>query len=332
MVVFYVDLVDKRIIAALSSNCRTSYRELSRQLGISSTSVQRRVTKLRDVGLISRPYVILSLAMLDAEYSFVQIETDGSEKDDVIIPQFGANPSVIDVARLGPRRMYAGAEVTGSVGLYELGKFFREFPSVQNVDIQFIHPVTPTPLQPHQKYVYLGQKATLAKQHLEILNHLIHDARMPATEIAKHTTYSSRRVQQIIQDLQSSGGFYFISFLKFSAAGYVPFWLNIDFDEKKISAHEVVGEVYERIPLEYWNAFLFSQQPRIMHFCTSKDIQSMVKITNSLKEEPFAERVESYVIQPQNHFVGPGYVRLAEMLGLQASNHIAEYHSSQIKK
>jgi DNA-binding Lrp family transcriptional regulator len=267
--------------------------------------------------------------MLDAEYCFVQIETDGFEKDNIIIPKFGANPSVLDVARLDSRRMYAGAEVTGSVGLYELGKFFREFSCVQNVDIQFIHPATPTPLQPHQKYVYLGKKVTLSKLHLEILKHLIHDARMPATEIAKQTTYSTRRVQQIIKDLQNSGGFYFISFLKFSAAGYVPFWLNIDFDEKKISAHEVVAEVYERIPLEYWNAFLFSQQPRIMHFCTTKDIQSMVNITNSMKDEPFAARVESYVIQPQHHFVGPGYIRLAEMLGLQASNHVAEYSNGQ---
>ena len=327
-----MDLVDKRIIAAFSSNCRTSYRSLSRQLKISSTSVQRRVTKLREVGLISRPYVLLSLAMLDAEYCYVQIETDGSEKDDIIIPQFGENPSVIDVARLDSRKVFAGAEVTGSVGLYELGRFFREFPCVQNVDIQFIHPVTPTPLQPHQKYVYLGKKVALSNHHLEILKHLIHDARMPATEIAKQTTYSTRRVQQIIQDLQSSGGFYFISFLKFSAAGYVPFWLNIYFDEKKISAHEVVGEVYERIPLEYWNAFLFSHQPRITHFCTAEDIQSMVNITNSMKEAPFAERVESHVLQPQHHFVGVGYIRLAEMLGLQASNHVAEYNTSQIEQ
>jgi hypothetical protein len=55
----------------------------------------------------------------------------------------------------------------------------------------------------------------------------------------------------------------------------------------------------------------------------------MVNITNSMKEAPFVERVESYVIQPQNHFVGPGYIRLAEMLGLQASNHVAEYNTSQ---
>ncbi|MHA2302201.1 MAG: AsnC family transcriptional regulator, partial [Candidatus Thorarchaeota archaeon] len=76
-------------MAALSSNCRTSYRNLSRQLGIASTSVQRRVAKLKDIGLLSRPYVILSLAMLDAEYCYVDIETDASEKDDDIIPQFG---------------------------------------------------------------------------------------------------------------------------------------------------------------------------------------------------------------------------------------------------
>jgi hypothetical protein len=65
-----------------------------------------------------------------------------------------------------------------------------------------------------------------------------------------------------------------------------------------------------------------------MHFWTAKGIQSVVETTIVVKDAPFAERVESYVIQPQTHFVEPGYIRLAEMLGMKVSNHCAEYYSS----
>ncbi|MGD9396660.1 MAG: Lrp/AsnC family transcriptional regulator [Candidatus Thorarchaeota archaeon] len=325
-----MDLIDKRIIAELASNCRLSYRHLGKMLDISATTVQRRVAKLRDIGLFSRPYVILSLAMLEAEYCWVDVETDASEKDETIITEFGVNPNVMAVARMGPRRFFIIAEVSGAAGLYELGKFFRGFPCVQDIMIQFIQPLSATPsvhLPFTQKYVYLGRKIDLTKHHLAILEHLIHDAKMPATEIAKLTPYSSRRAQKIIQELQTSGAFYFITFLRFSAASIVPFWLNIVFDENKVAPHEVVEWVQGKIPMEYWNAFLFSQEPRVLHFCTTKDIQTLAAITNTLKDAPFAKRVETYVLQPQSHFVGRGYIRLAEMLGMKVKNHVVEYYT-----
>jgi DNA-binding Lrp family transcriptional regulator len=324
-----MDLIDRRIIGELIGNCRVAYRQLGKKLELSPTSVQRRVTKLRESGIISRPYVFLSLAMLDAEWAFIEMWTDASEKDEAIIDQLGADPSVITVARIGPRRLLAGAWIRGSTGLYDIGKFFRRFPFVKDAEIQFMHPVTPSPLPSHERHVYLGRKVNFSNPQLTVLKHLIHDARKPATEIAAETSYSSRRVQQLIQELQTCGGLYFTCLLRFSAAGIIPFWIDIHFDEKKAAPHKVVKWVQEKVPKAYWNAFLFSNRPRVMHFCTTKDIQTVVEITNVVKDAPFAERVESVVMQPQNHFVGPGYIRLAEMLGMKVSNHGAEYYAEK---
>jgi DNA-binding Lrp family transcriptional regulator len=67
-----MDLIDKQIIFELFGNCRATYRSLSKKLGLSSTSIRKRVMKLRESGLISRGYVLLSLAMLDAEHCFAK--------------------------------------------------------------------------------------------------------------------------------------------------------------------------------------------------------------------------------------------------------------------
>ncbi|MFX1367856.1 MAG: Lrp/AsnC family transcriptional regulator, partial [Promethearchaeota archaeon] len=152
-----MDLIDRRIIAELIGNCRVAYRQLGEKLDLSATSVQRRVAKLRESGIISRPYVFLSLAMLDAEWAFIDMETDASEKDEVIIDQLGADPTVISIARIGPRRLYAGAWIRGSTGLYDIGKFFRGFSFVKETEVQFMHPVTPSPLPSHERHVYRGR-------------------------------------------------------------------------------------------------------------------------------------------------------------------------------
>ena len=62
-----MDPVDKFILGELMASCRVTARSISSKLNLSPTSVQNRITKLRNTGGISRGYVYLSLAMLDAD-------------------------------------------------------------------------------------------------------------------------------------------------------------------------------------------------------------------------------------------------------------------------
>jgi DNA-binding Lrp family transcriptional regulator len=322
-----MDLIDKQILLELFGNCRITYRSLSKKLGLSSTNIRKRVMKLRKSGLVSRGYVLLSLAMLDSEYCYSEITTDGSEKDEHFIEQVCAHPAILNVVRSGPRTLFIHGEVVGSLGLFDLGKFIRGFDCVKNVDIQFMHPVTPSPLHEHHQYVYLGQKVELSKPQVNVLKHLWRDARTPATEIARMTNYTPRRVQQIIRKLVTSQGLYFTVITRFSAAGIVPFLVSIDYDENKVEPHKAVKWLQDRFPFEYWNTWRLANQPRLYHFCTTADIQSVDKMTNTVKDAPFANHVESHVLYPQNHHVGPGHIQLCELLGFEVSNHRVEFYT-----
>ena len=327
-----MDLIDKQIIFELFGNCRATYRSLSKRLGLSSTSTRKRVMKLRESGLVSRGYVLLSLAMLDAEHCYARITTDGTEKDDDLFDRMGKNDAILDMIRTDPHSLIVHAEVVGSLGLYEFGKFIRSFESVTDAEVNFMHPVTPSQLPDHHQYVYLGQKVVLTKAQLSVLKHLWRDARIPATEIANQTKYSASRVQQIIRELQSNRGLYFTVFTNFSAAGVVPFLVGIDYDERKTTPQEVVKWVRDTYPFEYWNSWQVANLPRVYLFCTASDIKSIDRITNQVKDAPFAKQVGSDIYRPQNHHVGPGHVRLGELLGIEATNHRVEFYTAPNNK
>jgi hypothetical protein len=216
--------------------------------------------------------------------------------------------------------------VVGSEGLDELREHFQGFDCIKDVDTQFMYPVTPTRAPAHHQYIYLGKRVTFSKSQLIVLKHLLQDARRPATEIAGMTSLAPRRVQQIINELLGSPGLYFTILTRWSAAGIVPFWINVDYDEKKVEPHEVVAWVQQRAATEYWNAWLLSRKPRLMHFCTTTDIQVAESLTNAVKEAPFAKRVECVLYRPQNFFVGPGYIRLAELVGESTANRRADFY------
>jgi DNA-binding Lrp family transcriptional regulator len=277
------------------------------------------------MGGISRGYVYLSLAMLDADYCMCWISTDATEIDEKVYRQIGRHPAIDESGRVGPRNLYATTEVSDSKSIIELGSYLREFQFVQEVNMERIFPITPTRLPNFQKWVYRGKKVNFTKLQRTVLKYLIEDARTPATKIAEKTNYSARRVQQIIKELQECGGLYFTVHPRFDALEQIPFITRISYDEKKITPYEVVGWVQEKIPVEYWNSFQIADQPKTFHVFSAENMKRIEQITSMLKDAPFSKLVETMVIQSQHHFAGLGYVELCRLLGLEASNHKVQY-------
>jgi DNA-binding Lrp family transcriptional regulator len=327
--VVLVDPVNKSILQELMGNCRITYRMMAKKVGLTATSVKKRVTKLWESRVISRPYVLLSLAMRDAEVSHTDLITDGTEHDEHLIDHLGTHPLVFAAVRTGLHKFASAGNVAGPTELFELGRFYREISCVQDVDIQLVRTVGPSPYPPSQQYFYRGQKVSFTKPQLKVLRLLWQNARMSAKEIAKQTNYSARRVGQILRELQTGGGLYFTVHMLPSAIGSIPFWLIIDYDETKIEPYDAVKWVYEKFPDIFWGCWLFANKPTLMHFCTADNIQSITEITKITRTVPFAKQVRSEIFRPQKYFVGPGYTRLGELLGQQVSNREAEFYNGK---
>lgn len=309
-----MDLVDKRLIATLMGNCRTSYRSLARQVGMSSTAVKKRVDQLIESGVIQQFFPQLRLEMLDADFFLAWITTDGSERDEEFIDQIGNNPMVLEVARLGPRTLDVGGEVSGTTGVVELVKFLRGFDCVTEVKLHILEPVFPTALPPQHKYVYRGRKVTFTRSQLRVLKCLIEDTRMPTSEISRQTGLTPRRVRQILKEIQEGGGVLLTIRPIFGEAGINSFWILIGLEENNTPPHEVVKWFHEHYPYEYWNSFIFSDEPTLIHFCTAKKLQDIEPIIQSVKQAPFTQWAEAQVMYPQRKFVGMSSIRLQKLI------------------
>ncbi|MFX1301174.1 MAG: winged helix-turn-helix transcriptional regulator [Promethearchaeota archaeon] len=322
-----MDPVYKTILQELMANCRITYRMLAKKIGLTATSVKKRVTKLWENGVISRPYVLLSLAMRDAEVSQAELITDGTEQDEHFLTQLGTHPLVFAAVRTGPHEFTSAGNVACSTQLFELGRFYRLFNCVKEVDINLVRPVGPAFFPPGQQYIHRGQKVAFNKPQLKVLRLLWENARMSAKEIAKQTNYSARRVGQILHELQTGGGLYFTVHMRPSAIGSIPFWLIIDYDENKIEPYQGVKWVAEKFPHIFWSCWLFVNKPTLQHFCTANNVKTITDTTNITRTAPFAKQVRAIIFRPQKYFVGPGYIQLGELLGEKVSNHEAEYYS-----
>jgi DNA-binding Lrp family transcriptional regulator len=298
---------------------------LAKNLGLTATSVKKRVTQLRKVGLLSRSYVLLSLATMDADYCLAEVITDGTENDETFFDQIGTHPSAKVALRINTQKICVLGEVVGPLGLFEFGRFLRGLTCVKEVIIDFFYPVTPTPLPSGSQYAYKGKKVTFTPSQLQVIGCLLKNARVAATEIAKEIKFSARRVRQILRDLINEGGLYFTIFTKMSAAGLIPFNIQIEFDETMASPQEVTQWVMKRNPFEYWNSWLFASRPTLLHFCTAKDLPTVEAIIARTKKAEFAKRVGAVIVRPQTFFVGLGYLRLAELVGMDVSNHRVEF-------
>ncbi len=320
-----MDLVDKFILGELMANCRISAGSISKKLNISPTSVHKRITKLKQAGGISRGYVLLSLAMLDADYCMCWISTDATEIDEYQFNEIGKHPAIDESGRYGPRNLYATTQVSDSESIIDLNSFLREFDFVQEVNMERIFPITPTSMPDHQKWVFRGKEVSFTNLQKTVLNHLLEDARTPAAEIAKKTNYSARRIKQIIKELQECGGLYFTVHPRFDALEQIPFIVHISYDEKKIMPHEVVAWIQDKFPVEYWNSFQIVDQLKTFHVFSAENMKRIQRITTMIKEKPFSKLAETIVVQSQHHFAGLGHVGLCKLLGVEASNHKVKY-------
>jgi DNA-binding Lrp family transcriptional regulator len=323
-----MDIIDKRIIIGLTANCRISYRQLGKSLGLSATSIQKRISKLKEKSALSKPYVMLTPDMFDAKYCLARIETNGSENDESFTTALSKNPQMMQIARLSSHGMYAAGMVGGPTGFQDFKEFIQGLSCVTKVETQILHMVTPSFLPVDQRHLKTRKKVAFTKPQKAVLSQLILDAGLPATEIAKQIPYSPRRVQQILLELQQSKGLQFTLYPKFSAAGVIPFWLHMTYKKKGINPEEIVKLHLERYPFEYWSAFLVGTKPVITHLFIAKDLQVVEDITAELREASYAEQVESEVIHPTKLFVGPGHISLAELLGIEVSNREIEYYNS----
>ena len=264
-----MDSIDIGILRALGENCRVSYQEMSRTLGMTANAVKKRVNKLVESGTIHSFVVYLSLAMADVEVYLAIVTTEGMKREENVLKIIVEDPHVFSAGRLSDGTCIVFAEYEGSENEIKFEHFLQDIEGVTRVDI-------------HKLRSPRGMKVEFKPLQLRVLNCLIENPRMPATEVADKTGLTPRRVRRTINQLIEGGGLNFVARLNLNAGPGVIYYAQIVWDESKVTHTE----------LEYWLDKEFAGQYFDSHISASSSMMLSLFVVEHLREaEPLSRKI-----------------------------------------
>ncbi len=308
-----MDVVDKRILQLLNDNCRASYEELGKQVGLTRAAIKKRVDRLNEKGVIERFTVELSRMMVGYDWYWIEIETDGSETTDSLIDAISQHPMVFVLNRLGGNRFLIFGQIVGPSGAYNLGRYLRSISCVVDVNMERLIAVENTSMT-NAGFLSLGKKETLTTRHLRILGCLVIDARMSIAEISRQTGYSSRSIKKIIQELYDTRAIMFTLYLSPCACGNTDFYLHMEFNEEKVKPTDIVVWLDSNFNLEYWNSWLLTTRPIMRNFFSVQSLNIIEDITEEVRNLTYVNSVEPIIKYPNKIFDSIGRTKLLELL------------------
>jgi DNA-binding Lrp family transcriptional regulator len=301
ILVIFLDALDKQLWIELSKNCRVSYKFLADKLGISANAVKHRVDKLLETGLIKDWYVCFQPAMIDAQFAFIEVSTDGSCDEESMIEILGNNPMIYVVLPLTTGDYILHAFYIGASGLLELGSFIRSVGSVKDVKV---HPTT----------AGSGEKMELNPLHLRVLRWLAEDPRASISDIARNTGLTARRVRRIIDELVSSNAFD-ISFIWNPNAGdSLAFISKIRYDSKETRPKDVSESIHELYPLEYFYSHVSAIETVMFSVFMVDHLFDVQQISRQLRKLHGVKALSTMIYYSATVLDPPTRVKMMELL------------------
>ncbi|MFW9888489.1 MAG: winged helix-turn-helix transcriptional regulator [Candidatus Thorarchaeota archaeon] len=312
MSVVVLDSIDRSILWQLDANCRITYENLSRKLGITANAVRKRINHLIESGVIIRFMVLPSNALMDLEFVSGMLYTNGRENRQETVEFLGSNPVIHHVSPLVTTRggayhffgQYSGAEM-----LAQLGSSLRGLPQAEEVKFN-------TVLYPK------GEKVKLSRRQMRILHVLMDDPRMQISEVARKAQIPVRAARRALQELEEEGGVRFTVRWDVNTRGNTSFWACIEWEERDSDHTQIIDWLNKEFPAEYWTYFVAAAEPLVYARFVVDDLRDADRITNQIGNASVVKSLETLVCYSTFDFPWYGETRLRKMLdqeGIQDS-------------
>ncbi|MHA1940420.1 MAG: winged helix-turn-helix transcriptional regulator [Candidatus Hodarchaeales archaeon] len=298
-----MDSIDKNILLDLFSNCRTTFQEMATKNGVSANAIKKRFNKMLSTGAIENFYVELTLAGVDAEMLMAFVTTDGNE-DANFIEMMGNNSMISYIGKLSGGVYTVFSCFQGMAGLSEMGTFFRNLPSVTNVEL-------------HPLLIQQGNKVEFSNLQIKVLKCLIENPRETASEIAKKTGLTSRMVSKTINELMDEGGVNFGINWNPNISGIVVM-IRVQWDEHGTNLTDVLSFLQNTFPDEYFTPMISASNPLLFATFIVKDLKVVQNITTEIKNYPHLTNVITYMGEPSRVFPDIKTIKLNEIVNSAA--------------
>ncbi|MFW9868164.1 MAG: winged helix-turn-helix transcriptional regulator [Candidatus Thorarchaeota archaeon] len=293
-----MDPIDWALICEFTGNARQSYHTLAQKFNLSSNTVKNRINRLREQEVITGFGIIVSMEMLGAEHVCGVISTDGTEQVIEFMKQVARQHVICEIYRTGDMRYEYWAMVAGASETLGLKKNLEELNGAIEVEIRPVDFLFPN--KPPNFYLNTrGKKVTFTQHQLRVLRCLYQDARMPVSQIARDTGFTPRRVRNILRELEEEGGIHITVGYDIFALGDMEYRLKIHFDESQIKGRDLIIELYQKYPDEFWWSSVTTNEPIVDVGLIIDRPGRGVAVIQDLKEAKFIKSIEDYVSYPR---------------------------------
>lgn len=296
-----LDHIDKQIVSILASDCRTSYREIAKSLGMSATAIKSRVDDIVASGLIIEFIVEFAPAMIGSEVMLVWLKTDAAEDREQFISDISMNKGVMQISPLYGGDYLVGAEYTSSLELAALSEAFKSNPHVSSTEMHTI-------LRPR------GKKTSLTHLQLRVLKALLTDARMLISDISRETGLTVRLVRKTLRELKESEAIRFGLRWHLNVGDRVTVLLRLKWDPKQASRNEITDMLLKNYQDELWEILPSASDPILMVAVTVDNMNHVDTITAEIKSHPGILYSEAFIYRPSHNYKSIKRLRLEEAI------------------
>ena len=296
---------DWTILMKLCENCRVSYEQLAREVGLSPNAVKNRVRNLIDSGIVHKFHTILDQGVIGASHYQAIVITDGKEDIDEFINTLGGNPLVGHISILASPKGGAylvWGQYIGDEGLRETTTLLRASEHIENVDFHTLIHKSPR------------RTPEFTNLHQRVLRCLVDDPQQQISEISKRLTIAPKTARRAFREIIESNQVRFIARPDLAAGGLVNIHIRLEWDEKLKSLEEVIGWLNDEFPFASWHPWISAVEPVLFAEFVIRNLHEAERIAKQVRVAPFVKTSTTLVSYSNAKFPYLSEILLIEML------------------
>lgn len=296
-----LDATDIGILRALEVNCRVSYQELSKVLGMTANAVKKRMNRLVENGTIHSFDVYLSHTMANLQSYMAIIETEGTHHEKEMLEQIVRNPHVFSAGLVSDSTCIVFAQYDRSTKSQIFEEFLREIAGVKDLEL-------------HIERTYDGSRVEFTPLQLRVLKHLLEDARMPVRMIADRTGLTPRRIRRILKQLVECGGLMFVARYNLNVGTGITYYAQIYWNSDKADFNQIDRWLDKEFPGKYYDSHFSSSAPMMLSVFVIDNLKEAEVLSQQICLNPVIESVRTLFPFPARKNIRLQRVKLEELL------------------
>jgi DNA-binding Lrp family transcriptional regulator len=298
-----LDATDVEIVKLLIRDCRISFQELSKKIGITRSAVKKRVDKLVEFNVVYKFVARLSSAMTNMEYALAVLDFKSPPNEENLQQVLSKSPSITQFSKTFDGRFCVFGVYFSSDELSELTTLLWSLSDLRDVNLypKFIH--------------NRGGEMKLTGVHMKILRCLMEDARMSITDISDRTGLTARRVTKSLNQMKESEAVHFTIRLTENVADRgTEVVTKVVWDVNKTTRDEVMQYLENEFRENYIAADPLATEPTIWISFTVNHVRGVDDLTKRLLQSEFITSVDSMILYPEIRFSDPRTRKLDQVL------------------